>query len=207
MTFLHSGYNSKINLSAQEILEISQEISRNFTPCYSSGMPELVEKIRLSPQELLEIGEEIGRSFTPKASHPIPEVVLLSVDPGHLYAYWDLGEKREISVGNNEDKSPLTLRIYSQPEEEQAADETAAWFDIIIDSPSTRQQVSLPSPVDDMAYSAAIGTCCEDNGFIAFAHSNIIYAPHGGAAWHQSHNNSTYSLSKNASGQGISRSA
>jgi hypothetical protein len=207
MTFLHSGYNSKISLSASEVLEISQEISRNFTPCFSSGMPKLAEKIRLSPKELLDIGDEISRSFAPKASHNIPEVTLLPVDPGHLYAYWNLGENRENAAPNNEDKSPLTLRIYSQPEQEQTATETVAWFDIAIDSPSTRQQVSLPSPVDDMAYSAAIGTCCEEDDFIAFAHSNIIHAPHAGAAWRQGHENSTYCLGKNASGQGISKSA
>ncbi|MGZ5013307.1 MAG: DUF4912 domain-containing protein [Methylobacter sp.] len=207
MTFLHSGYNSKINLSASEILEISQEISRNFTPCFSSERPKLAEKIRLSPKELLDIGDEISRSFAPKASHNISEIILLPVDPGHLYAYWNLGENRENSVPDNEDKSPLTLRIYSQSEQEQATTETVAWFDIAIDSPSTRQQVSLPSPVNETTYSAAIGTCCEDDSFIAFAHSNIIHAPHAGAAWHQGHENSTYCLSKNASGQGISRSA
>ena len=110
MTFLHSGYNSKINLSAREVLEISQEISRNFTPCFSSGMPELVEKIRLSPKELLDIGDEIGRSFAPKASYNIPEVILLPVDPGHLYAYWNLGENRENSAPDNEDKRPTYLK-------------------------------------------------------------------------------------------------
>jgi hypothetical protein len=57
-----------------------------------------------------------------------------------------------------------------------------------------------------MAYSAAIGTCCEEDGFIAFAHSNIIHAPHAGATWRQGHENATYCLGKNASGQGISKS-
>jgi hypothetical protein len=207
MTFLQSGFSSKINLSAKELLEISHEISRDFTPCFSSGMPELAEKIRLSPKELLDIGDEIGRSFAPKASHDIPEVILLPVDPGHLFAYWNLGENREISAPDNEDKPPLTLRIYSQPEEEQAVAEAVAWFDIAIDSSDTRQQISLPSPVDETVYSAAIGTCYEDDSFIAFAHSNIIHAPHGGMAWRQSHENSTYCLSKNASGQGISKAA
>lgn len=208
MTFLHTGHNSKINLSAKEMLEISQEISRDFTPCFSSQMPELVEKIRLSPKELLDIGDEIGRDFAPKASYNlsnIPEVILLPVDPGHLYAYWNLGENREISTPDNECKDQLTLRIYSQPDEQRATIETVSWFDVAIDSPKTLQQVSLPSPVDDTAYSAAIGKCCADDSFIAFAHSNIIHAPHGGAAWHQDHENSMDCLSKNASGQGISK--
>ena len=80
MTFLHSGHNSKINLSAKQMLEISQEISRDFTPCFSNPVQELDGKIRLSPRELLDIGEEIGRSFAPTPSYNTPELMLLPVD-------------------------------------------------------------------------------------------------------------------------------
>ncbi|HEY8095247.1 MAG TPA: hypothetical protein VIE65_04030, partial [Methylobacter sp.] len=125
------------------MLEISQEISRNFAPCFSSWVPELVEKITLSPKELLDIGEEIGRDFAPKLVCNTPELILLPVDPGHLYAYWNLGENREISRPANDGNDQLTLRIYSQPEEESAAFETVSWFDVAIDSPMTHQQVSL----------------------------------------------------------------
>lgn len=207
MTFLHSGYHSKTNLSAEEMLEISQEISRDFTPCFSSQMPELVEKIRLSPRELLDIGDEIGRDFAPKVSLNTSELTLLPVDPGHLYVYWHLAENWAPPKPDDDCKAQLTLRIYSQPEQENATTETATWFDVAIDSPKTQQQVSLPSPVDETAYSAAIGKYCADDSFIAFAHSNIIHASRGQATWHQEHENFTDCLSKTASGQGISKQA
>lgn len=202
MTFLHAGYNSKINLSAKEMLEISQEISRNFSPCFSSRMPELVEKIRLSPRELLDIGEEIGRDFAPKPSYNTPELMLLPVDPGHLYAYWNLGASREVSKSADDQ---LRLRIYSQADEASADIKTASWFDVAIDSPITHQQVSLPNPVDEAAYSAAIGKCSADDNFIELVHSNIVHAAHGRMAWHQNHENSTAFLGKNASGLGIDK--
>lgn len=202
---MHSGYSSKINLSAKEMLEISQEITRNFTPCFSSRMPELVEKIRLSPKELLDISEKIGRDFAPKPSSPkAPELTLLPVDPGHLYAYWNLGKSRENAIADNSNKEQLTLRIYSQPDEQKADDETAVWFDVAIDCAITHQQISLPTAVDDMAYSAAIGKCYADDNFIEFVHSNIIHASHGQAAWHY---DATYCLSNSASGRGISKQA
>ncbi len=208
MTFLHSGYNSNINLSAKEMLRISQEISRDFTPCFSSPMPELVEKIRLSPTELLNIGEEIGRNFAPKVSSNTPEVMLLPVDPGHLHAYWSLGKSRDVPTPDSDCKDHLTLRIYSQPDEEKAvAEETAAWFDVAVDSLTTHQQISLPTPVDETAYSAAIGQCCADHSFIAVAHSNIIHAPRSRTMRHQDPETSIYCLSKNASGQGTSKQA
>jgi hypothetical protein len=197
--FLQSGYNFQINLSANEMLEISQEISRNFTPCFSSEVSEPAEIIKLTPRELLDIGEEIGRDFAPKPSNSTPELVLLPVDPGHLHAYWNLGENRETSASGN---NPLTLRIYSQPDEQGTDTKTVSWFDVVIDSSMTHQQVSLPGPVDDTDYSAAIGQCGADHSFIEYAHSNIIHAPHGGAARYQ---DAVYCSNKNASGLGISK--
>lgn len=202
MTFLHSGYNSKINLSAKEMLEISLEISRNFTPCFSSPTPELAEKIRLSPSELLNIGEEVARNFAPKPSCNMPELTLLPVDPGHLYAYWNLAKSREISMPDYDGKEQFTLRIYSQPDEQNADAETVSWFDIAIDGPDTHRQVDLPSPANEASYSAAIGKCGADDGFIEIAHSNTIHAHGGQLAWYQ---DSTYCLSKNTSGLGISK--
>jgi hypothetical protein len=208
VAFLHSGYSSKINLSTEEILGISQEISRDFAPCFSSQVPELVEKIRLSPRELLDIGEEISRDFAPKTSYNNPELVLLPVDPQHLYAYWHLGENRETPPSDDDSRTQLTLRIYPQPDEdeEREAAETASWFDIAIDDSMTQQKVALPETVDETAYSAAIGTCYSDNSFIAFAYSNIVHTPHGQMTWLQDHENTApCGASKNASGRGISR--
>lgn len=206
MTFLHSGYNSKINLSAREMLEISQEISRDFTPCFFSRMPEPVEKIKLSPKELLDIGEEISRDFAPKPSYNTPELMLLPVDPGHIYVYWNLGKNRETTKLDNDSKEQLILRIYSQPDEQRAAVETAHWFDVAVDSPKTQQQVSLPSsPSEETAYSAAIGRSCANDSFISIAHSNTIHASRGRTARYRDHENFTNSSSKNDSGQGISK--
>ena len=205
MTFLHSEYNSKINLSAEEMLEISQEINRNFTPCFSNQIPEFAEKTRLSPRDLLDIGEKISRDFAPKISLNLPELMLLPVDPSHLYAYWNLGKNQEAAMSDNDGNDPLTLRIYSQPDEQITDIETVSWFDVAIDSPKTQQQVSLPCPADKTVYSAAIGTCRVDDRFVVLAHSNIIHAPRGRTVWHQDHENSTDCLNKTASGQGISK--
>jgi hypothetical protein len=203
MTLLHSGHNSKINLSAKEMLEISQEITRNFAPCFSSRMPELVEKVRLSPKELLDISEEIGRDFAPKpSSYNVPELTLLPVDPGHLHAYWHLQESAEKSVSDNDEQ--LTLRVYSQPDEQNADAEATVWFDIAIDSSTANQQVALPAAIDDTAYSAAIGKCRADDSFIEFVHSNVVHAPHGQTAWRY---DATYCQGNSASGRGISKQA
>lgn len=205
MAFLHSEHNSKINLSAKEMLEISQEISRDFTPCFFSRMPEPVEKIKLSPRELLDIGEEIARDFAPKLLLNTPELMLLPVDPEHIYVYWNFGKNRETAKPDNDGKEQLTLRIYSQPDQQKTDTETTHWFDVALDSPKTQQQVSLPNLVDETIFSAAIGRSCANDNFIAIAHSNLIHAPRGRPARHRNPENFTTSPSKNDSGQGINQ--
>jgi hypothetical protein len=198
MTFLHSEYNSKINLSAKQVLEISLEITRDFTPCFSSPVPELVGYNRLTPRELLDIGEEICRDFAPKASDNIPELMLLPVDPEHVYVYWNLGKITEASVP---DKA-LTLRIYSQPDAQAADAKITHLFDVALDKSGNSQHVYLPNP-DDVLYSAIIGNYRTDDDFIAIAHSNSIHIPHGSVFWHQDYNHSIADLSKSSSGIGI----
>lgn len=269
MTLLHSGYNPKINLSANEMLEISQEISRDFNPCwssqpqglaekiqftpkksgiidkepgrdvtprrsspsskpigktrftpkelfdigeeisrdftprFSSQTPKLVDNIKFTPKELLAIGEEIGRDYAPQKSYKTPELMLLPVDPGHLYAYWNLNEKHQAATPINDSKHKLTLRIYAQSEKKKAFAETPTWFDVAIDSPVARQQISLPYRAADTVYSAAIGQCGADDGFIIFAQSNRTHASRG----HRNVKHFSYCLSKTASGQGIGKPA
>lgn len=269
MTLLHSGYNPKINLSANEMLEISQEISRDFNPCWSSqpqGLAEkiqftpkksgtidkepgrdvtprrsspsskpigktrftakelfdigeeisrdftprfssrtlkLVDNIKFTPKELLAIGEEIGRDYAPQKSYKTPELMLLPVDPGHLYAYWNLNEKHQAATPINDSKHKLTLRIYAQSEKKKAFAETPTWFDVAIDSPVARQQISLPYRAADTVYSAAIGRCGADDGFIIFAQSNKTHASRG----HRNVKHFSNCLSKTASGQGIGKPA
>jgi len=65
MTLLHSGYTPKINLSAEDMLEISQEISRDFAPSFSSQTPKPVDKTPFISNKAPEISEDIGRGFRP----------------------------------------------------------------------------------------------------------------------------------------------
>ncbi len=205
MTFLHSAYNSKINLSAKQMLEISQEISRDFTPCFFNQMPPLDEKIRFTARELLDIGDEIRREFAPKVYSNIPELIVLPVDPGHLHVYWNVGNTQQQAV--TPDSGPnqnLTLRVYAQHDERSSSSKTEHLFDVAIESPNCRQQVSLPVEVAEISYSAEIGKYTVDDSFMVIAQSNIIHAPRGSLAWHQDQKEIEICLGKSTSGQGIS---
>ena len=97
MDYSHTGHRLQVKLSAQEMFEISQEISRGFSPDPSSLMPEPVSALPLqvaadtpktahkpvfsqpepeshtfSRQQLLAISRDVGRRFAPRFDSKIP---------------------------------------------------------------------------------------------------------------------------------------
>lgn len=178
MTLTYSRYNPQIKLSSEEMLEISQEINREFAPDFSIIIPNPDYQHKLSSEEMYAISEEIRLGFAPKASNNTKKLVLLPVDPDHLYAYWNLGDDKQntaqINAGNQ-----LTLRIYSDSDKKTDITKTKPWFDVAIESAQAQQKIFLPSRKRDTAYSAAIGKRYPDNSLAPFASSNITHVPFG----------------------------
>ena len=179
MTFSYSGYNPQINLSPEEMLEISQEINREFAPIFSTGIPGPGYQHKLSPKEMFEISEEIRLDFAPRASNNSQELVLLPVDPDHLYAYWNLGDDKLNTIPKNDFGNQLTLRIYPEPNKNTDITKTKSWFDVAIDSTQAQQSVFLSMRAHETAYRATIGKRFPDNSLAPFAYSNITHVPPG----------------------------
>ncbi len=142
-------------------------------------------RIKLSQEEILKISQKINRKFPLNVTTTHPELVILPVDPYHLYiywnlgtnlnSYWNLGEKTQNAINNDELETQLTLRIYSHPTHDSG--KIKVWFDVPVYGSVTQQQVRLPSY--EAAYSAAIGKRYPDNKFVIFAYSDIINVPLG----------------------------
>jgi len=105
-------------------------------------------------KEMFEISEEIRLDFAPRASNNRQELVLLPVDPDHLYAYWNLGDDKPNASQPNDSDNQLTLRIYSEPKKNMAITKTKSWFDVDIESAQAQQKIFLPSRTPEAAYSA-----------------------------------------------------
>jgi len=242
MAFSHSSYNSQINLSpkeplevslgfsasvladklplsSKELLAISDEISRDFAPAFSTPLAEPSAAIKFSPRELLDISQEISREFAPDATSDNTSLVLMPVDPDHVYAYWNLAEhKINTAQKYPPEEHPLALRFYSQHGEETTGPRTESWFEVAINSPKAQHKVLLPEPGNGLTYSASIGERSTDNTFNILASSAPIYTPRGTTAPHLETEHKTASdptlatntngtepvsyASKNASGQG-----
>ncbi len=204
MTFSEARQKSRIKLTPEEMREISQEINLRFAPSKVSLVAEDIflerEDVRaysrrssgnltaslkepwqaakgLTAKELYEISREISLRFPPKEEIAKPELFLLPVDPYHLYAYWNIGPnngqtRSQASVGND-----LILRIYWLPHGSSGDSRSNVWFDVPIRELNARQKVRLP--LDDAAYSAALGKLLPNHGFDVYACSNPIRVPRG----------------------------
>jgi hypothetical protein len=173
-----------IELTRDELLRISEEITLKFSPDKASA-PAIGQKPAgdaaaltgvgdFSYRELQAVSRDISRRFMPKAAIGMPEILLLPVDPHHLYAYWNAGS----SLPPNPDRDPqkpLILRIYWRPNAERDIALSNLWFDIPADSAANRKKVRLP--VDDTNYSAALGRLNPDHSFEALAQSNLVHVP------------------------------
>ncbi len=179
MTFSYSRYNHQIKLSPEEMFEISQEINQEFAPNFSLKKPEPVAQYPLSPKEMLDISEEIRIDFAPKASNNTQELVLLPVDPDHLYAYWNVADSQPVSTPKINSENQLTLRVYSGPNKNMNIFAAKPWFDVAIDNTQAQQKVFLPIRADQTTYSATIGSRNPDNSLASFATSNIAHLPLG----------------------------
>ncbi|MGZ8187610.1 MAG: DUF4912 domain-containing protein [Methylosarcina sp.] len=206
MTFSEARQQSQIELTPEEMLEISQEINRKFAPSAASFITDVVDPApdesrlypfgrspkhnlktissarkdshnELSPKELYEISREISRRYPPKDETARPELLLLPVDPYHLYAYWNLGRNQEQAASPRNAGKGLTLRIYWLPNESNEITGSNVWFDVPVHEPNARQKVRLP--LDDAAYSAALGKLKPNHDFEAYEYSNIIRVPRG----------------------------
>ncbi len=169
----------EINSSPEEIKPSTEEIKSS--PKDIEISPEEIkpspDKIKLSPKEMFDISEEIRVNFAPRASNNIQQLVLLPVDPDHLYAYWNLGDDKINAAPKNDSRDQLTLRIYSEANKNADVTKTKSWIDVAIDSTQAQQRVFLSMRAQETAYRATIGKRSPDNTLAPFAYSNITQVP------------------------------
>ena len=186
MKFSYSKYNPRIRLSQEEMLAISQEINRDFALGLSAEIANPAYQYnlyKLSAKEMFEISEEIRLDYAPRASDNTPELVLLPVDPNHLYVYWNLGDDKLNSTKKNASENQLSLRIYAEPNKNTDITETKPCFDLAIDSAQSQQKVFLPMRTPETTYYATIGKRHQNNNLnnnlIPLASSNSTQIPVG----------------------------
>ncbi len=174
MTISPSRTISKLVLAPDEIFEISQEISRKYSPIISTKAFSLAKTISLTPNELFEISEEITRKHSPKLNANTPKVILLPIDPTHVYLSWNLGRSKPIPAIKAEN---LVLRIYPKKIETVNLTDSKDWFDVAINPTQTRLTLHVPKENDANSYRAEIGHVNNEEIFTPLATSNFVNIP------------------------------
>ncbi len=126
----------------------------------------------LSRKELLEVSENISRYYAPKISSSAQNLVLLAIDPNHLYAYWNLVENQPDTISRHLSNDEWVLRVKEQHQIHPAEKKEKPVAEIKITKLHSGQEIKLPTLKKGMIYSASIGRVVEKNGFDPLLKSN-----------------------------------
>lgn len=157
--------------SGKKVIAVNNEMFKGFSTIFPV---ELTTGIKLSREELLEVSQNISRYYAPKISHASRNIVVLPIDPQHLFVYWNLGDEQAKAITSNEVDNELRLRVYSQSRQSRNNFKTKLFHDFAINPSRSSQTIKLPKPESEMIYSASIGTKVLDNDFIPLLICNYI---------------------------------
>ncbi|MFW5442751.1 MAG: DUF4912 domain-containing protein [Methylococcaceae bacterium] len=175
------------------MLDISDGISKSFAPVIAAEILEQDEGIQLASQDLLEVSQNISLYFAPSMSSNANKLVVLPIDPQHIYAYWHLNDNPEKSMSQRMLNDELTLRVYSQPEQKKQAVHISPLVEIPIHDFDSRHRIRLPEAENATAYSVSIEAAVKKNDFVSLIDSNNTYTFQGSLEQKERHETEGYS--------------
>ncbi|MBS3955427.1 MAG: DUF4912 domain-containing protein [Methylomicrobium sp.] len=195
MTLSQSGLDPRVNLSQEEMLDISRQISQTFSPDRNENVSNVRinngtrinppnrkhgrsapgHGLKLATNELLEISQAVSRDFAPSRSTEKPELLLMPVDPHHVHALWSVEPAQLNAQSNIPDPPPLTLRIYWLPDNSLSFNNSNLFFDTPL--PQNKHSQRIRIPISGTAYSAVIGERGPSHSLQPVAESNIVKIP------------------------------
>ncbi len=134
-------------------------------------------KLTISSEKIQRISQTISHIYHPlqfSQAEPLnfPQIIILPIDPYHLHAYWRIAGATHVLQMRN---SPLILRLFWQFDWADAQDHERPWFDVGIVSEHANAKIKLPAA--GAIYTAAIGQCDNNGGFIVHVHSQPVSMP------------------------------
>jgi hypothetical protein len=171
MDFQHSSENNlQARPSRKEMFEISNEISNCFSSDVSVEKAKVESITKLSRAELLEVSQKISLYYAPKRISNSQKLVVLPIDPQHLYVYWNLGKNQAPSLSQKLANNELSLRVFLQSEGKRP------WYETAIHEFQAGKTIKLRTAEKATVYSASIGSSGLDNNFVSLLKSNKTYA-------------------------------
>jgi hypothetical protein len=168
--------SARVMFKPEEIFAISEEISRNYAPLILAKPVGLSRRIALSTNELFEISQEISRKYTPKLNADTPKVVMMPIDPDHLFVSWNLkATETDLASRDNSTRQERILRIRPVMAENQNKNSAESWFDVSVTTSSNRKSVYIPVEYKADSYTATLGEINREQQFTVLAESKVTY--------------------------------
>ncbi len=178
MTMSSVSVNPKAILSPGEMFEIGLDISKKYSPVVAAKSSNSAKKVVLNSRELLEISTEITQKYTAQSVSKMPSLIVLPIDPEHLYISWNIG-RSQINAIEKDNQQSIVLRIYPKPGDDLNTNRTKTWFDVDIDPTKNRQQITIPKGQGADTYTAAVGKLNREDQITVFAATKDIHIPRG----------------------------
>ena len=171
------------SISEEEMVRISKKISRNFSPIALIDNKTKTLKNKISSQELLKVSQNINLYYAPKAVSNKKSLTLLSIDPRHIYVYWNLNKTNSATLLQSMYCNELVLRVYSEPEQNLAHVKAKPLIEVPVHNFQHREQLSIPKADKETMYSAYIGKCTANNDFTSIVKSNDLHISKAGSSF------------------------
>ena len=173
MDFRHSSENKfQKQLSSKEMLLINKEISLLFSPYISKNVSSSNNALEMAPQELLEVSQNISLYYSPKISSQSKKLVILPIDPQHVFVYWDLADTQDANLSQKLINNEIKLRVYSQS---NGIDKEEPVIEIPIHAVQAQERIALPLVNNKAVFSAIVGKSTEEIDFVPFLTAETTY--------------------------------
>ena len=164
------------NFSSKELVDICKDISDRYAPALPASFSGDEMDFKLSKQELREISHNISLYYAPRILSSTQNLVMLPIDPQHIYVYWNLGDSQSSQPFHDMFEQQLKLKIYSHTKGKQKAEKV---YEATVQGVQSGQQIKLVLDYHCSHYSAKISRYLPQLGCIGSINSNLIKTSYG----------------------------
>lgn len=164
-------------LTSKEWLEMVENMKHSSTSVISAKNSATDESLKLSRAELREVSQNISLYYAPKQPLSGRKLVLLPVDPEHIYLYWNLVDIESGESFQDMRDQELKLSIYSHSKDNQKT--VKKIVETTIQNAQSSHQITLPFVQSSGFYSATLSQYLPEKESVELVKSNLINASYG----------------------------
>lgn len=175
-------------LTSKEWLEIVENMKHSSKSVISAKNSPTEECLKLSRAELREVSENISLYYAPKRPLSSRKLVLLPVDPEHIYLYWNLVDFQNGESFQDMRDQELKLSIYSHSKDNPKT--VKKIVETTVQGVQSSHQITLPIEQSSGSYSATLSQYLPEKESVELVKSNLVSTSYGSKQTSEENNGS-----------------